>query len=578
MNMSAMAKRIRVLASRTPLRKDRIAAGLIVVACAVAPGCSGCKGKAPLNYVPQDAAVVLVVPGVGQALTDAKLLLDKFRDQTPVKMGLEAGKAQVVKELGFDPENPESMKTKGIDPSGGLVASLGSDGKSVAIAFGVEDQKLLEKLLRELAGKMTGGAATFVEKDVGGARMTLLQLPGGNDPRAAWTYVGKHIVICPAAKDGKVADYLAQVTKLEANIKRNKTFSAVESKIGKYHALVYADGAGAKKMQAARNEERLKGASEWMRKYIKERQDATDGFMAYFEGGALALRLSAEGATLRGYTAIPSDKGKTIREIFKGTGDAVDLAKFIGPDALAVGRFSIDGKKLMDRMLELMPPAAKRGFYAGVERIERDLKLSVEKDVLALLAGRYAGAVFAPPADAIKAGPPRGMSDAVRFLSLVGMAQVTDTQKAADLLVKLERMMVMAHVDVKTRTEGDRKVYSIDSDGRTLVAWTVVKNVVVVGTGDRLAKTVALVTGGGDNVLSTVDSSRAKSLLKSPEGIVLYYNVAKTADTVRAMDLPAELKAILSTALTTVSKFSDVTVSWEVEDEGVLGELAVRVK
>jgi hypothetical protein len=553
-------------------------AALVLIAGATIPGCAGCRGKAPLNYVPQDALGVLVVPSIGQAIRDSKLLLDKFRDQGVVKAGIDQAKEQVVKGLGFDPENPESLKSKGINPDGGLVASMGSDGKSVGIAFGVEDPKTLEKFLREVAGKVTGGTATFQEKDFGGTKVTLLTFQGANEPRAAWGYVGKHVIICPSAKDGKLGEYVAQLAKLEGNIKANKTFALLQNKIGKHHVMVYVDGPATKKHQAARAEERLKGASEWMKKFVKEQQEAADGFLAYFQGGALALRVSAEGITTRGYMAVPSEKGKTIREIFKGAGDSVDFGKYVGPDALVVGRFSLDAKKLMDRLLEVAPPFAKRQAYSGIERMERELKLSLEKDVFALLSGRYAGAMFAPSADAIKAGPPRGMSDVIRFMPLVGMAQIADPAKAAELLTKLERVLVMGQIDVKTKTEGDRKVYTIENDGRILVGWTVVKNVAVVGTGDRLAKTVALISGGGDNVLSTVDSSRAKGLLKSDDGLVFYYNIAKTTDVLRAMDLPAEVKAILAGVLTTISKFSDVTLAGEVEEEGVLGEVTVRVK
>jgi hypothetical protein len=555
-----------------------VTAAMVLCAAAVAPGCAGCKGKAPLNYVPQDAVAVLVVPSIGQAISDSKLLLDKFRDQGAVKIGIDQAKAQVVKELGFDPENPESLKGKGINPEGGLVASMAGDGKSVGIAFGVEDPKTLEKFLRELAGKATGGSATFTEKDFGGTKVTLLSFQGASEPRAAWGYVGKHVIICPAAKDGKLGEHVAALAKLEANIKSNKTFTTLQNKLGKHLAMVYVDGPAAKKVQAARAEERLKGASEWMKKFVKEQQEAADGFLAYYQGGALAVRVSAEGASLRGYMAVPGEKAKSIREIFKGAGDSVDFGKFIGPDALMVGRFSLDAKKLMDRLLEVAPPFAKRQAYSGIERMERELKLSLEKDVFALLAGRYAGAVFAPSVDAIKAGPPRGMGDIIRFTPIVGMAQVTDAAKAAELLTKLERVLVMGQVDVKTRTEGDRKVYSIEQDGKAMVGWTVVKNVVVVGTGDRLAKSVALIGGGGDNVLSTVDSSRAKGLLKSDDGMVFYYNIAKTADMLRAMDLPPELKAMLAGALSTVSKFTDVTLAGEVEEEGILGEITVRVK
>jgi len=375
-----------------------------------------------------------------------------------------------------------------------------------------------------------------------------------------------------------VGEHVAAIAKLDANIKGNKTFMAVKDKVGKHHALVYADGDAIKKRMAAENEERIKTASDWMKKYMREKQETSDNFLAYFRGGALTAHVSVQGVTLRGYMAMPTEKGKAIREIFKGTGEAPAFGKYIGADALAVGRLSLDAKKLMDRLLETVHPNAKRGVYGELERAERETKLNIEKDVMPMFAGRFAGAVFAPSADAIKAGPPRGVAQIIQFLPAVAMAQVTDSKKMAELLVKLERYMVMARIEVRTKTDGERKTYSFESDGRVVASWTVVKDLAVIATADRLEKTLGLIGKGGDNVLGQVDSSRAKSLLKSDDGIVFYYNLSKTADLIRGMDLPAEVKALLSTGISTIAKFSDVTLDFEVEEEGVLGELAVRVK
>ena len=143
----------------------------VVAALAVAasiPGCSGCKGKAPLAYVPKDAVAVVVVPGIQTAVKALGQLIDRFKDEAPVKAAMDRKRQQMVKELGFDPEKPETMKAKGFDPGKGVVFSLASDGESSAIVLGVSDQKALEKYLRETANKMLGGRATFQDKKVGG--------------------------------------------------------------------------------------------------------------------------------------------------------------------------------------------------------------------------------------------------------------------------------------------------------------------------------------------------------------------------------------------------------------------------
>jgi hypothetical protein len=312
--------------------------------------------------------------------------------------------------------------------------------------------------------------------------------------------------------------------------------------------------------------------------FIKSRMNAAEGFLAYFRGAAFSLRISADGLLLRGYMGVTPEKAKAVQEIFKGTGAPASFGKYIGPDALAFTRYSLNAKRLMDRSVEALPPGAKRGFYSALERLEREAKISVEKDVFGLIGNRFAAALFAPGPEVIKAGPPRGRAQWARALPAVFMAQVTDAAKVAELLAKLERVLVMAQVEVRARAEGDRRVYSVEEDGKPVLSWTVLKDVAVLATGDRLGPTTALVGGKGDNVLGQLDNSRAKSLLKSDDGNLFYFNISKTADLVRSMDLPGEVKAILSTPLSTVSKLADAMIDFEVEDEGLMGEFQVRVK
>ncbi len=555
------------------------AALLTLAAAAIFPGCGGCgAGKAPLAFVPEDAVGALIIPSISGGVKEAKLLLDRFRDQQVVKLAIDQGKAELVNELGFDPENPQTLRPKGINPDGGLVVSLGADGKTVIAAVSEDDPKAMEKTLRELATKKAGGSAVFQEKEFSGVKVTLLTLQGSDIPRAGWAHVKKTLVLCGKAKEDKIGEAVAAAAKLERNIKSNKTFNTLSSKIGKHQVMLFIDGAAARKISAAQTEEKLRTASDWMKKYIREQQEATDNFLAYMSGVAFSMRLSTDTVALRTYFAATAEKGKTIQALLKGNGDAPSFGKYIGADALSVSRFSLNPKKLMDLIVETMPPGAKRSFYASMEAFEREAKVSPEKDIVATLSGRFAGAIFAPSADIIKAGPPRGKAGLLKMVPMVGMAQVSDPAKAAELLAKLERVLVVAGIEVRTRTEGDRKVYSIEEDGKPVVSWTVAKDVALIGTGDRVAKTVELIGGKGDAVLGKIDNSRAKGLLKSEDGALFYYSVARTADLINKMELPAEIKAILSNALSTINKFNDVMLDFEVDAEGILGELAVRMK
>jgi len=561
------------------MRGAAVVAGLAFVAFAgLFPGCSGCGSKAPLAYVPQDAVTVVLVPSISDAVGGLDKLIDKFKDEAPVKAAMDKGKEQIVRELGFDPQKPETMKAKGIDPAQGFALSVGADGKSTALVLGVADKQALEKYLRETANKVLSGRAVFQDKKVGGLDGTLLAIQGEQEPRMAWVYHKKHVVFCPKSKDGKVAEYAAKLASQETSIKDNKTFSRLMGKIDKNQALVYVDGPSVKKMMAARTEERLKTASEWMKKAIKEQKETADAVLAYFDGAAFGLQVSGKGALVRAYFAIPEAKAKLVGEILSGKGDAPALGEFIGPDALAVARFSLDPKKLMDRVLELTPPAVKRRLYRDLDSLERSSKINFEKDVLSLVAGRYATALFGPNAAALKSFNISRPQEALAALSAVGMVQVTDTRKAADLLATAERMMTQSGMDVRTKSQGETRIYYVGPSESPTVSWTVFKDVALVATGDRLNKTLELMSKGGDNVLGEIESSRAKKLFKADDGNVFYYNLSKTADTIRGLNLPGEIKLMLSSVTATLGKFSDVTWSVEPDDAGVLTEIAVRLK
>lgn len=552
------------------------------------PGCSGCQGdKAPLSFVPQDSALVVVVPRIDAPLMGLKGLMDKFRNQGTVQMALDQVKKQLVAELGFDPENPETLKKKGIDPAGGLTISLASDGESTNIAVAISDEEAMEKFLRETATRIEGGSLQFLEKAYEGQKVTLAvgaagykgatDDPAGAVPLIGWTYVGKHVLLCPQAKGGAVGRYLAQVAKQKTSIKNNETFTDLRDQVGKHQLLFYVDGAASQRMVASKAAEELKTASEQMKKMIQEMLDTQKAIFGYFKGLSLGVHVSGKGLNMRSVLAMPPEKGKTIAAIFKGAGDSPDFGKFISADALAVARFSLNLKRLMDAVLEVVPADTKRQIFSSVEQTEREMKLSMEKDVLGVLAGRYAVALFAPDLSALKGFSLMNPAALAGVVQLVAMAQVSKPDRAADLLRTLERFMVMARMDVKTRSEGEHKLYTIEAGGQPVVTWTLAKELLIIGTGDRVRKTLGLIKDGGDSLLSEMKNPRAKKLIKSEDGMVMYYSMAKTLEAVRRASLPTELKLIISTAMSSLEKIADFVFYVEAEDQGIKAEFSASI-
>lgn len=573
---------MRRLVNRTKCRiGGALLAMVLVLALGSFPGCSGCSGgKAPLGHVPQDALLSVEVQSLKKVLTKVKALTDKFSDNPVLKQALSEGRGELQKELKIDLEKPETLAKRGIDPDKGLVISVDADGESASIVLGVSDQKALDAFIREVAKKETGGAASFSEKKVGETTVTLLKMQGSDEPKAAYAYVKKNIIICPEAKDGKVAEYVAKVATLKDSIEGNSVYSEVKEKLGKQQAMVFINGETAKKVHAAKYEARIKSASsDWLKSHLKQQEATEDGFMAYLRGAGFSLFLSEKGVVTRAYMATPPEKGKALAALFEGVNDGKPMGKYLAPDALWVTRATLNAKKLMDLLMETVPPRVKRGYYRQIQKVETQAKISLEKDVLALLDGHLAMALYPPNLKGLNLNQVMRNPDAAAgALSAVGLVQVTDTKKAAELLAKLERMMVMSRVEVRVKNAGERKVYSVEEGGERVVAWTALEDMVVVATGDRLEKTVELIDKGGDNVLDQIDSKRAKSAFKADEGAVLYYNLARSAELLQKMELPAELKLMLSPVVGTLSKFQDTALVMEAEEDGVLTELSVRIK
>ena len=313
-----------------------------------------------------------------------------------------------------------------------------------------------------------------------------------------------------------------------------------------------------------------------MHKYLKEQHDAERTLLGYLRGLAVGFSASAEGAAVRAFYAAPGDRAKLMREIFTGKGSAPPLAKYLAGDALLVGRLSLNVKKLVERALEIAPARNKRRVYETMEHLERDNQLSVDRDVYGVLGGRYAGGLF-PPAPGALRSPPRSFSDLVGSVPVVLMAQIDDQQKASELLTRVERFLVMRHQEVRIRSVGDTKVYTLERDGQPLLSWALAKGVLVAATAGRLDATLQLIAKGGDSVLDQVQSPRAKKLLKSDDGAVLNYNPLKTVEAIGKLHIPPELKLMLSSALSSLGRFKDVTVAVEAEEGGIAADLSVTL-
>jgi hypothetical protein len=127
------------------------------------------------------------------------------------------------------------------------------------------------------------------------------------------------------------------------------------------------------------------------------------------------------------------------------------------------------------------------------------------------------------------------------------------------------------------KAEKDAKIYSIGVPGGALIEWVLVKDLLVVASGEQLAKTLKLIKSGGGNVLDKIKTTRAKGLLKKDDGILLYFSYSTVHKMLTEAELPSQLKMMLAAALGPLAKFRDMVLSMEVNDDGFLTEFAVNL-
>lgn len=560
-----MSRSIRALA--------RTAAVLAVaMISAIQPGCAGCNERAPLEFVPADAVGVVVVPKLSTLLTDLRGLSANFRKSLLSGALIDRQAALLKNELGFDPDNPETLKKLGVDPEGGLALFFGAKGE-VGIVLPMVEQKALDGTLRRQLSRILRGDALYKPGQSRGVKLTTVSTHSKKRV-GAWAFVGKHVVI-GGSSHGGAAELVGRLCKLERSMKKdNATFAAARKQVGDADIFGYLDGNGARGAMGFQAEQALAGASGWTKQFIAERKQTGEAALRFFQGLAVGLTPSTSGLELAAYYAAPKERVAALREVFSGVGDAVPFGKLIAPDALVVARGSLNAKKLLERAVEILPSHTRKRIYGRLERMAREDDFSLEKDVLPLLAGRFAAAVYPPSSQSVQQLL-RGTLSLAQLAPAVFIAQISDPKRAGELLVRLERFLVLRGAEVRVRGEGARRVFTVERGGRPVASWTATPKLFVLASGGRLEKTIELAEKGGENVLAHLQSKAAKAALKEDEGLLFSANMAKIGEALRAMDLGLEGKVLLAPVQGTLGRFKEITFTAAIAEEGLLAKLAV---
>ncbi len=560
---------------------------LVLLFALATPGCSGCRQRgtaarhAALRFAPADAQVLLLVPSVQVAIRQARKLLDALGQSPILTQLISSQRQELVRELGFDPDQPEALKQRGLDPASALVLTLDADGESLGVVVGVSDPALAEQQLQELLRRTAGGQVSQQQQAQGGVKVSALVRQGEAQPELAWAVVDRQLIFCPRARQGQVVQHVARLVTLQNSAREHAPFLEATSRLGQHQAVLYLDGASLRRAASealARQQQADPGASATRR--LQETQQQREAIFSRFSGLALSLYLSGKGVVLEGHAPWVEGKGGEVVALLQGKGEAAPpLGQALPADALMLARISLDARQVLDRVLEVFSAEQRRALYRDLARVEQETKISLEKELMPLLAGRYAAAFFAPGAEAFQQGVPGRAEEMLSRVPWVVLGQVTDAAGAADLLARLERLLTLQRAEVRIETRGQGRIYHLQEQGREVAAFGLLGKVVFLTSPALLDSTLQRLTQGTKASGGAVDqlaNPRARELVNAADGAILHLDLARATRQLTAMEMSTSTRMVLAPVTQFLSRFADLTFSLQAEKGSLHAEAALR--
>ena len=524
-----------------------------------------------VRYVPHDAAFVLMVPSIKEAMQQQAKLLARFRKHKVFASIWEQFGRLAVQALGFDPTRPATLDATGLDPLGGVVAAISADGQESMVALAVTNREAMERSLRGRVTQMNA-AAKFETRNVSGFKMTVVK-----DQALAWGYHGYSVVISLGTADGKSAEHVARLVGLKENIGADKIFKEMLGKVRDQQVVVFINGDSVGRRYNKYRDRRARVTS---KKANGSPRDPAKELSSYFRGGILGIGASGKRVEIKTFLGVPQNKSGKLVRLMKGKGRAPPLGRYILPNAVTAARGSLDLRMLVDWLEARMDPKAQKRHRLGVKGFEQETGIK-EQNLYGLLAGRYALGLFAPSQGAMVGGGPL-LYRLVQGAGGVLLVQVTDAQKAASVLERLAKAWQARGVELQAKPRGGGKQYCYRHQDQCLVSWAVAKNLVVISSSRHLAASVKLVEQGGESLLNKVKSSHARSTFRKDEGMIWYLDLYQTATLMKKISPPGMLalahKMYAQPASALLSMFSDLAYTVEPGKDGVTGRLVITLK
>ena len=298
---------------------------------------AGCGRKReyppPDRYVPADAALAVLVPGLGTAARQAGALYRTIA-QAPQAVQLAEAHAALKAQLGFDPLDPRGMEQAGVDPAGAAAAALGSASPALLVVP-VQDLAKLDATLSRLARDRMG-ATQRVTVQLRGVEVVTFRREGKGPAALAYAAIGPHALLASGPEAPETVAAAAALPE-DRSLWKSPAAARARQALGQGFLVTVLAPAGSTALAEVR----------------VARDGAALGIRA--ESARLGLRLAL----------LLSPEREGWWKALRGEGPVDDGAvALLPPEAALLVRFAGDPAEATRRLEPWFPPEVKKAFSA----------------------------------------------------------------------------------------------------------------------------------------------------------------------------------------------------------------------
>jgi hypothetical protein len=585
-----------------------LALALLIFASALA----GCRPPPePESYVPADAALVVGIPQIEQALAAYQELEKRFAAVPTLKTDREK-LMQELRELGF-PFDQASLQNQGINTKQGLYFFMPTSGDRGCVLAGVKNNVGVDGLVMNVVKKISGASITFHPVTARGVRVTEARKADGQPAGVSWVHQKKTLVLCALSEElrGSVSDYTASIALRDPaqGMTKSADMKAVATALGPTQAWIFLNAEGVGKWIL--DKEKKKANRFAPRK--KAKHEAADGeddgdsdsdepsddepagrspgpfelasYMDELKGYkslSFGLALSGQEVTLRAFIHSTPERAAQDKRYATGQGPAPRFTSFLAPGGAAfVLRVSANMPAVVQNLKKRAAQIiGDKQLEDGAAQARSKLGLDIEKDVLGLFSGRFLLAMDPPSPELLRHGMERGPRGVAPELPIYLLAQVTDPKRAGGLLDSVRKTLTDLQVPVSA-SAGPEPIFSLLDDkpptgepAPALLRFGLVGDILLVSGGTYFTQVHERSRTAGKIGLG---SPQVTAAMQSTDESLLFVDLTHVTSLIRAAMLLKPDPGI-SDMMPVLDQLRDLALVSKWRNDGTQAELQLRLR